>query len=122
MYLLSGDRIAVIANGSLRCYGSFEELRKRFGQGHRLTLVSCPVQCALNRTSDDNSQSNLTTSVSAGQSTTPVLHTSDMPTDRITNFIKVSPLGEPPLYVEVTLCYLFPLVPPCSPLALGVHS
>ena len=40
---MSGDRIAIIANGSLRCCGSFEYLRNRFGQGHKLTLVRASV-------------------------------------------------------------------------------
>ena len=36
----AGDRIAIISSGSLICCGSFEFLRRRFGQGHRLTLVT----------------------------------------------------------------------------------
>ena len=122
MYLLSGDRIAVIANGSLRCCGSFEYLRKRFGQGHRLTLVSCPVQNALNRVTSvhlpDSQESNLITSWSSDQSPnrTLILHTSDttvehsdqssclpgaMGIERITDFIKVSCIGEAPYDLSI---------------------
>ena len=36
----TGDRIAIISNGSLLCCGSFEFLRHRFGRGHQLTLVT----------------------------------------------------------------------------------
>ncbi len=35
-----GDRIAIISQGSLICCGSFEFLKHRFGQGHRLTLLT----------------------------------------------------------------------------------
>lgn len=36
----SGDRIAIISQGTLLCCGSFEYLRTRFGRGHELTLVT----------------------------------------------------------------------------------
>ena len=39
-YTHTGDRIAIISNGSLICCGSFEFLRRHFGRGHRLTLVT----------------------------------------------------------------------------------
>lgn len=35
-----GDRIAIISKGSLLCCGSFDYLKHRFGEGHRLTLVT----------------------------------------------------------------------------------
>ena len=35
----TGDRIAIISQGSLLCCGSFEYLKHRFGHGHRLTFV-----------------------------------------------------------------------------------
>ena len=37
---MTGDRIAIISNGSLLCCGSFEYLKHHFGRGHRLTLVT----------------------------------------------------------------------------------
>lgn len=36
---LLGDRIAVVANGKLRCCGSSLFLKTRFGNGYYLTLV-----------------------------------------------------------------------------------
>ena len=35
-----GDRIAIISKGSLLCCGTFDYLKHRFGEGHRLTLVT----------------------------------------------------------------------------------
>ena len=34
-----GDRIAIISQGSLLCYGSFEFLKHQYGRGHHLTIV-----------------------------------------------------------------------------------
>ena len=51
----AGDRIAIIASGSLLCCGSFEYLRNRFGRGHHLVLVrsSAEAQPAPPITHDD---------------------------------------------------------------------
>ncbi|GIY08391.1 phospholipid-transporting ATPase ABCA1 [Caerostris darwini] len=47
---LLGDRIAVIANGKLRCCGSSLFLKIRFGNGYYLTLVkSCDYTSLINR-------------------------------------------------------------------------
>lgn len=34
-----GDRIAILGNGMLQCYGSSLFLKKTYGSGYRLTLV-----------------------------------------------------------------------------------
>ena len=38
--LCTGDRIAILSQGSLICCGSFEFIKHQFGKGHTLTLVT----------------------------------------------------------------------------------
>ena len=90
----SGDRIAIISNGSLLCCGSFEFLRRRFGRGHRLTLVTATK--SERHPSNASRTITVTAEIEAtDHAPTPSDHspfpslTEDDRTDRISQFIQV---------------------------------
>ena len=45
-----GDRVAIIAQGRLRCVGSSMFLKSRFGRGYTLTLVKHTAKVTTNMT------------------------------------------------------------------------
>lgn len=93
--LCTGDRIAIISNGSLICCGSFEFLKNRFGRGHKLTLV----KASHSERRVSTSSRTLTvqaeveeTDCSPNRTPTPPI-SSDSPEDRITTFIQGYVIG-----------------------------
>lgn len=94
VHVTTGDRIAIISQGSLLCCGSFEYLKTKFGRGHELTLVTST------QSDRRHSTSSRTFVVQADVEETDQVATrenhSPLPpigmedaVDRITNFIKV---------------------------------
>lgn len=58
---LLGDRIAVVANGKLRCCGSSLFLKTRFGNGYYLTLVKSYAYSSLVSPEQRNSRGSTST-------------------------------------------------------------
>ena len=58
---LLGDRIAVVANGRLRCCGSSLFLKTRFGNGYYLTLVKSYAYSSLVSPEQRNSRGSTST-------------------------------------------------------------
>ena len=112
-HILTGDRIAILSNGSLICCGSFEFLRGHFGRGHKLTLVT--LSHSSRQLSTYSSIPTVTmetedTDHAHSASYLPEAGTGEERTKRVTHFIQVSGIKlcmkwEHSLLVKLSLSY-----------------